>query len=141
MKFIGGDGQGLDHYMLTFDKGVVRPRTILTADGKADMPSTWAAMPPGSRPDHAGATSPLPGTEDAVRKFFTALENGTQNYDDMAVPGLAAVAHTNEAANIQMVKDLGALKSQITFLRADAGGADVFRAEFANSPVQISDRP
>ena len=83
--------------------------------------------------------APSPGTEEAIRKWFLALEAGQPNYEDMT-PALAAAARAQWPVTSQRIKTFGLLKA-IIFLWVNKQGDDVYRVDFEHAQAQVTIGP
>jgi len=82
------------------------------------------------------AQTPMPGSEEAVRRSVKAVESGRINYEDMESM-LADVSKKQEAQILALGKQMGAVKS-ITFKGVGQQGWDSYEVEYANGKLTYS---
>lgn len=141
IKFLEVGPQGFDRYVVVFKYAEV-PTNVEPPgpDGKVDgMVFMPQVRPQPLNPEVAArwkANKPSPGTEDAVRKWASALAASQPDYEDMT-PGLAFAARTQWPQMSQQVKSFGALKD-VQFVRVDPDGRDVYEVDFENCKIQVT---
>src|SRR5262249_53924067 len=77
---------------------------------------------------------PHPDREASVRRYVESLEKGTPNYEEMDTAQAAAV-HQQAPQILQLVKDMGPLKS-ITYQHGTEDGADVYLVSFEHGQAE-----
>lgn len=82
---------------------------------------------------------PSPGTEDSIRRFIEAEQNGRPNYEEM-IPPLAAENRSEQPGNMQRMQRLGALQS-LKFVRVNPMGMDTYLATFAQGQALFAIAP
>jgi hypothetical protein len=82
----------------------------------------------------ATRSAPSPGTEDSLRRYIDALENGHPNYEEMS-PELAAVVRRQLPQIQQIIRRVGAFES-LTFKGVTEDGRDIYAAKFANGELE-----
>jgi beta-lactamase regulating signal transducer with metallopeptidase domain len=117
----GGNVTGL----ILHQNGREQAASRITEDAAQDLESSLA--------NRIKSNMPSPGTEEATRRWFVALENGQPDYEHM-MPSLAEAAREQWPGTNQQIKTFGPLKS-VAFLRVDARGNDVYQVDFEHSRV------
>jgi hypothetical protein len=79
-------------------------------------------------------TSPMSGSEQALRRYIDALRRGEPNYDDMT-PQVAAYTRQQLVLNQAILARLGALRA-MSFRTVTVNGADVYFIHFANGSAE-----
>jgi hypothetical protein len=79
-------------------------------------------------------TSPMPGSEQALRRYIDALRRGEPNYDDMT-PQIARYTRQELVLNQAILARLGALRAML-FRTVVANGTDVYFVHFANGSAE-----
>ncbi len=79
-------------------------------------------------------TSPMPGSEQALRRYIEALSRGEPNYDDMT-PQVAAETRQQLQLNQAILARLGALRA-MSFRGVTQIGSDLYIAQFANGSAE-----
>lgn len=78
---------------------------------------------------------PSQGTQDSLRRWIGAMENGRPNYEEMS-PGLAAAAREQWPRTKLIVQKLGAFRA-LTFERVAPNGDDIYAATFAHGTAEM----
>jgi hypothetical protein len=79
-------------------------------------------------------TSPMSGSEQALRRYIDALRRGEPNYDDMT-PQIARYTRHELVLNQAILARLGALRAML-FRAAVANGTDVYFVNFVNGSAE-----
>jgi hypothetical protein len=79
-------------------------------------------------------TSPMSGSEQALRRYIDALRRGEPNYDDMT-PQIAAYTRQQLVLNQAILARLGTLRA-MSFRTVTTNGADVYFVHFANGSAE-----
>ncbi len=79
-------------------------------------------------------TSPMPGSEQALRQYIDALGRGEPNYDDMT-PQVAAETRQQLLLNQAILAKLGALRA-MSFRGVGQSGNDIYVVHFANGSAE-----
>jgi hypothetical protein len=79
-------------------------------------------------------TSPMSGSEQALRRYIDALRRGEPNYDDMT-PQVAAYTRQQLVLNQAILARLGTLRA-MSFRTVTTNGADVYFVHFANGSAE-----
>jgi beta-lactamase regulating signal transducer with metallopeptidase domain len=79
-------------------------------------------------------TSPMSGSEQALRRYIDALRRGEPNYDDMT-PQVAAYTRQQLLLNQAILARLGALRA-MSFRTVTTNGADVYFVHFADGSAE-----
>jgi hypothetical protein len=79
-------------------------------------------------------TSPMSGSEPALRQYINALRRGEPNYYDMT-PQVAAYTRQQLVLNQAILARLGALRA-MSFRTVTTNGADVYFVHFANGSAE-----
>jgi beta-lactamase regulating signal transducer with metallopeptidase domain len=86
------------------------------------------ARPPPQR------TSPMSGSEQALRRYIDALRHGEPNYEDMT-PQVARYTRQEQVLNQAILARLGVLRAML-FRTVTTNGADVYFVHFANGSAE-----
>ena len=96
------------------------------------------AVEGGLQPNNPGAhlqsKSPSPGSEESLRRYILALEQGRPNYEEMS-PQLAAAVSRQLPKIMATMNGLGEFKS-LSYEGTDLAGLDVYIAEFARGQLE-----
>jgi hypothetical protein len=79
-------------------------------------------------------TSPLPGSEQALRRYIDAVGRGEPDYDAMT-PQVAAYTRQDLVLNKAILARLGALRA-LSFRGVTLNGNDIYVAHFANGSAE-----
>jgi hypothetical protein len=96
----------------------------------------FRVQPASAGEPHAAArrAMPMPGSEDALRRYIEALARGTPNYQEMT-PELAAQTRGQMLLNRALLAKLGELRA-ISFRGATRLGNDIYMVHFANGAAE-----
>jgi hypothetical protein len=147
---LDGDGRRSRHLMIGDDRPapflahVGQPWVVADASGQCleiIMPgqsTRFLTIPADAREQAARPapqrTSPMSGSEQALRRYIDALRRGEPNYDDMT-PQVARYTRQEQVLNQAILARLGALRA-MSFRTVTVNGADVYFVHFANGSAE-----
>jgi len=109
-------------------------KPIVPADTQATSPSTAAVTLAEAAPA-AERTQPLPGVQDAIRRWIEKTQLHQADTEDMS-SALAEAARAQAQMTMQTLSAFGPLKS-VRFVRATPEGGDAYEADFVHAKIEV----
>jgi len=132
-----------DDRSASMETQVGRPWVVADASGQCHeivLPGqntrflTVEALPAGAPRTVSRRSMPMPGSEDALRRFIEALGRGEPNYDQMT-PQLAEYTREKLELYQAIMAKLGAVRA-MSFRAATWSGNDIYMVQFANGSAE-----